>query len=77
MKINTIMCDFSNVKIGDRVYSIRYGEGVVVVIYSDLFVIGFQRYTKSFMINGKESEFDEHPSLFRIEPTLTFSYLLT
>lgn len=71
MKISTIVCNFSNVKVGDSVYSIRYGNGTVCDVFKELFFINFENFTKSFTFNGLEAEYkDKHPSLFWTEPEL-------
>lgn len=74
MKISTIGCNFLNVKVGDEVYSIRHGDGIVSNVFKNLFFVdfdSFKNFNKSFSFDGKEANFDKYPSLFWTEPELT------
>jgi hypothetical protein len=51
---------FENAKVGDRVWSVRYGHGAVAAVYSDPnypLVIKFERYvnSKSYTFQGNEN----------------------
>ena len=71
MKISTIVCDFSNVTVGNKVYSIRHDEGTVRAVFENVFYVNFGNFSVRFAFDGSEAEYqDKHPSLFWTEPEL-------
>lgn len=70
MKISAIVCDFSCAKGGKKVYSVRYGDGVITNVFKRFFTVDFENFNMSFFFDGKEAGHDKHPSLFWTEPEL-------
>lgn len=68
--------DFSKAKVGDKVWSLAYGEGVITdITICGKFpvVIQFQAldHLEDYTIDGKLYEEDVYPTLYRTQPTVT------
>lgn len=69
----------SKFKVGDTVYSIRYGTGVVEVVLGDAYPIHkifvqFQSGLESFTEDGKEYKNDVNPTLMTLEQAWAKAY---
>lgn len=59
--------DFTNAKVGDKIYTVQYGEGIIFeIISADTYPImaRFVGASESFDFDGKYCEFDFYPSAF-------------
>lgn len=71
--------NFKNVQLGDKVYDIRYGWGVVEYIFSGYcggFKVNFDPadpdpFTRIYSDEGKEDVNDISPTLYWTKPTIT------
>lgn len=71
MKISNVKEDFSNDKIGNKVWAFTHGEGEITAINEDRIVIYFyNRVTTSFRLDGKINISDKFPTLLHSEPEL-------
>ena len=71
MKISDIEEDFSNDKIGNKVWAFTYGEGEITAMHENRIVVYFyNRVTTSFRSDGKIKASDKFPTLLHSEPKL-------
>lgn len=79
MKISSIVCDFSNAKKEDKVWSIENGQGTIIDINPFRILVKFPKIENDiFTIDGRRihrdnkgcASFGKYPSLFWGEPEL-------
>ena len=68
------LSDFSDAKVGDKVYSVRYGEQLIVSIISNA-KFPIQTSNCSYTIDGKHYTDDLHPILFKSNPFIEIAKL--
>ena len=68
------LSDFSDAKVGDKVYSLRYGEQLIVYIISNA-KYPIQTNNCSYTINGKHYTDDLYPILFKSNPFIEIAKL--
>jgi hypothetical protein len=67
------LSDFSNAKVGDKVYSIRYGEKVITNVFNGKYPISTENC--SHTIDGKQYIDDVSPVLFKSNPFIEIAKL--
>ena len=70
------MPDFSKARVGDRVYDIRHGEGVIVIVddhcaYPIVCRFGESRREASFTLSGLSKSTDATPTLYWSKPEIS------